>query len=195
MEWPAPAAADRVALPEHAGRSMPGKERAMALAIVGIDPGKNGRGVAALDGSGGVALRRLVAGEAGRVRAQAAACIVAMAACCGAHRLGRVFEAQGHAVRPMSPEQVQPHAKARKNEDRGGAAIAEAAARPAMRFAEIEEEARLDMRHGKRPPARRPRMVRNPALINTDTQRTLGRDSPLPCPRVSASLGLIGQLG
>ena len=35
-------------------------------------------------------------------------------------------------------------------------------------------------RHGERPAARRPRMVRNPALISTDTQRTLGRrNSPM----------------
>ena len=35
-------------------------------------------------------------------------CIVAMEACCGAHRLGRVFVGQGHAVRLMSPEYVRP---------------------------------------------------------------------------------------
>ena len=36
-------------------------------------------------------------------------CIVAMEACCGAHFLGRAFQAQGHTVRLMSPEYVQPY--------------------------------------------------------------------------------------
>jgi transposase len=36
-------------------------------------------------------------------------CVVAMEACCGAHHLGRLFEGQGHEVRLMSPEYVQPY--------------------------------------------------------------------------------------
>jgi transposase len=37
---------------------------------------------------------------------------VAMEACCGVHHLGRVFAAQGHEVRLMSPEYVRPTASA-----------------------------------------------------------------------------------
>ncbi len=86
----------------------------MAIAIVGIDLGKNSCSVAALDENGAVVLRRRVSrgrltGFAGRLPA----CVVAMEACCGAHHLGRAFEAQGHAVRLMSPEYVQPYVKAR----------------------------------------------------------------------------------
>lgn len=42
------------------------------------------------------------------------ACVVAMEACCGAHHLGRLLAAQGHAVRLMSPEYVRPYVKARR---------------------------------------------------------------------------------
>lgn len=119
----------------------------MTIAIIGIDLGKNSCSVAGLDGNGAVVLRRRVsrgklAGFVGRLPA----CVVAMEACCGAHHLGRVFEAQGHAVRLMSPEYVQPYVKAQKNDDRDAEAIAEAASRPTMRFVAVKQEARLDMR-------------------------------------------------
>ena len=118
----------------------------MTIAIVGIDLGKNSCSVAGLDGTGAVVLRRRVSlgkltGFVGRLPT----CVVAMEACCGAHHLGRVFEAQGHAVRLMSPEYVQPYVKAQKNDDRDAEAIAEAATRPTMRFVAMKAEAQLDM--------------------------------------------------
>jgi transposase len=57
-------------------------------------------------------------------------CIVAMEACCGAHHLGRVFAAQGHETRLISPEYVRPYVKAQKNDELDAEAIAEAATRP-----------------------------------------------------------------
>ena len=59
-------------------------------------------------------------------------CVVAMEACCGAPFPGRPFQAQGHEVRPMSPEQVRPGGKAHKTDDRDAEAIAAAAARPTL---------------------------------------------------------------
>ena len=59
---------------------------------------------------------------------------MAMEACCGAHHLGRVLREQGHEVRLMSPEYVQPYVKAKKNDERDAEAIAGAATRPTMRF-------------------------------------------------------------
>lgn len=118
----------------------------MAIAIVGIDLGKNSCSVAALDGNGAVVLRRRVSrGKLTEFVGRLPACVVAMEACCGAHHLGRVFEAQGHAVRLMSPEYVQPYVKAQKNDDRDAEAIAEAATRPTMRFVAMKQEAQLDM--------------------------------------------------
>ena len=67
-----------------------------------------------------------------------------MEACCGAHHLGRAFGAQGHEVRLMSPEYVQPYVKAQKNDDRDAEAIAEAATRPTMRFVALKSEVQLD---------------------------------------------------
>ena len=68
-----------------------------------------------------------------------------MEACCGAHFLGRIFESQGHKVRLMSPEYVQPYVKAQKTDDRDAEAIAEAATRPTMRFVSLKSEAQLDL--------------------------------------------------
>jgi len=117
----------------------------MAIATIGIDLGKNSCSLAGLDGTGAVVLRRrfsrarLVAFLAGQPP-----CVVAMEACCGAHHLGRVFATQGHEVRLMSPEYVQPYVKAQKNDDRDAEAIAEAATRPTMRFVALKSEAQLD---------------------------------------------------
>jgi len=63
-----------------------------------------------------------------------------MEACCGAHHLGRLFAAQGHEVRLMSPEYVRPHVKSQKNDDLDAEAIAEAATRPTMRFVEVKSQ-------------------------------------------------------
>ena len=68
-----------------------------------------------------------------------------MEACCGAHFLGRTFEAQGHTVRLMSPEYVAPYVKAQKTDDRDAEAIAEAATRPTMRLVTLKSEAQLDL--------------------------------------------------
>ena len=73
------------------------------------------------------------------------ACVVAMEACCGAHFLGRTFQAQGHTVRLMSPEYVAPYVKAQKTDDRDAEAIAEAATRPTMRLVTLKTEAQLDL--------------------------------------------------
>jgi transposase len=118
----------------------------IAIAVLGIDLGKNVCSVVGLDASGAVVLRRRVRRDTliGLV-AKLPVCIVGMEACCGAHHLGRLFAAQGHNVRLMSPEYVRPYVKAQKNDDRDAEGIAEAATRPTMRFVEMKSEAQLDM--------------------------------------------------
>ena len=98
----------------------------MAIAVLGFDGGKNSCSVAGLDETGRVILRRGLTRE-GVVRLAAGlpACMMAMEACCGAHHLGRVLRDQGHEVRLMSPEYVQPYVKAQKS-------YAVKAARPAI---------------------------------------------------------------
>lgn len=117
----------------------------MAIATIGIDLGKNSCSLAGLDETGAVVLRRRVSRcKLVEFLARMPLCIVAMEACCGAHHLGRVFAAQGHEVRLMAPEYVQPYVKAQKNDDRDAEAIAEAATRPTMRFVALKSEAQLD---------------------------------------------------
>jgi transposase len=117
----------------------------MTITVLGIDLGKNTCSVAGLDETGRVVLRRRVTREGViLLGAKLPACIMALEACCGAHHLGRVLRDQGHEVRLMSPEYVQPYVKAQKNDERDAEAIAEAATRPTMRFVELKTEAQLD---------------------------------------------------
>lgn len=81
----------------------------MDIVVLGVDLGKNSCSLAGLDTAGRVVLRRRVRRDAlVRFVGELPRCIVAMEACCGAHHVGRVFGAQGHDVRLMSPEYVRP---------------------------------------------------------------------------------------
>ena len=87
----------------------------MDIVIVGIDLGKNSCSLAGSDASGRVVLRRRMRRSAvGSFVTSLRRCVVAMEACCGAHHLGRVFAAQGHEVRLMSPEYVRPYGAPRR---------------------------------------------------------------------------------
>ena len=118
----------------------------MQVSVLGIDLGKNSCSVVGLDSAGRVIMRRRMRRESLiKFAASLAPCIVAMEACCGAHHLGRILQAQGHTVRLMSPEYVRPYVKAHKNDERDAEAIAEAATRPTMRFVELKAAGQLDM--------------------------------------------------
>jgi transposase len=118
----------------------------MNIAVLGIDLGKNTCSVVGLDESGRVVLRRRMQRKTIlSFAANLSPCIIAMEACCGAHHLGRIFAAQGHTARLMSPEYVRPYVKAQKNDDRDAEAIAEASTRPTMRFVALKTEEQLDM--------------------------------------------------
>lgn len=118
----------------------------MMIATLGIDLGKNLNSVVGMDVDGHVVLRRRVRRATLKGLATSLpACVVAMEACCGAHHVGRIFAAQGHTVRLMSPEYVRPYVRAQKNDDNDAAGIAEAATRPTMRFVELKSQDRLDL--------------------------------------------------
>ena len=118
----------------------------MLISVLGIDLGKNVCSLAGLDESGAVVLRRRVRRETlVKLVEKLPRCVVGMEACCGAHHLGRLFKANGHDIRLMSPEYVRPYVKAQKNDDRDAEGIAEAATRPTMRFVELKSEDQLDM--------------------------------------------------
>jgi transposase len=118
----------------------------LSIVVLEIDLGKNVCSLVGLNEAGAVVLRR-------RLRRDGVAdfvgnlptCIVAMEAGCGAHHLGRVLGATGHAIRLMSPENVRPYVKANKNDDHDAEAIAEAATRPTMRFVPVKSEAQSDI--------------------------------------------------
>ena len=114
--------------------------------MLGVDIGKNLCSLVGLNAFGKVVLRRRAKRETLiGLAAKLPPCIVATEACCGAHHLGRLFSAQGHEVRLMSPEYVRPYIKAQKNDDRDAEGIAEAATRPTMRFVELKSQEQLDM--------------------------------------------------
>ena len=118
----------------------------MTIATLGIDLGKTLNSVVGMDAEGRVVLRRRVRRATLRELASSLApCTVGMEACCGAHHVGRLFAAQGHAVRLMSPEYVRPYVRAQKNDDNDALGIAEAATRPTMRFVELKSQNRLDL--------------------------------------------------
>ena len=64
----------------------------------------------------------------------------------------------------MSPEYARPDVKAQKNDDRGAEAIAEAATRPAMRFAPVKSAEQSDVQARHR--ARSRLIAERTALIN-----------------------------
>ena len=123
----------------------------MEIVIVGIDLGKNSCSLAGLDASA-------------RIVTSLGRCVVAMEACCDAHHLGRVFAAQGHEVRLMSPEYVRLYVKAQRNGDLDAQAIAEAASRPTMRFVEVKSQVQSDIQVLHR--ARERLVAERTALIN-----------------------------
>jgi hypothetical protein len=103
MEWPAPPSG-KVVSPEAQT-----EEWIMKIAVLGVDLGNNVCSSVGFDEVGAVVLHRRSRRDTlidcvGKLPP----CIVAMEACCGAHHLGRLFAAQGHDVRLMSPEYMRP---------------------------------------------------------------------------------------
>src|SRR5258708_6383678 len=137
----------------------------MDIVVLGIDLGKNSCSLAGLDASGRVILRRRMRRSSVESFVNGLGrCIVAMEACCGAHHLGRVFAAQGHETRLMSPEYVRPYVKAQKNDELDAEAIAEAATRPTMRFVAVKSQSQSDIQALHR--ARERLVSERTALIN-----------------------------
>src|SRR4029077_15453168 len=139
MEW-----SGAVLLPRQQvtlARGAKDKEHAMssklntAIAVAGIDIGKNSFHVIGLDKRGAIVLRQKW--SRGQVEARLAntpPCLIGMEACVGAHHLSRKLQALGHDARLMPAKYVRPYSKGQKNDFRDAEAIAEAVQRPTMRF-------------------------------------------------------------
>jgi transposase len=128
------------------------KEHAMsekltaAIAVVGIDIGKNSFHVVGLDERGAIVLRqRWSRGQVDSRFANMAPCLVGMEACVGAHHLSRRLKALGHDARLMPAKYVRPYSKGQKNDFRDAEAIAEAVQRPTMKFVATKTADQLDL--------------------------------------------------
>jgi transposase len=117
-----------------------------AIAVVGIDIGKNSFHVVGLDQRGAIVLRQKW--SRGQVYARFAnmpPCLVGMEACVGAHHLSRRLRLLGHDARLMPAKYVRPYSKGQKNDFRDAEAIAEAVQRPTMKFVATKTADQLDL--------------------------------------------------
>src|SRR5262245_49643480 len=100
-----------------------------AIAVVGIDIGKNSFHVVGLDRRGAIILRQMWSrSQVGQRLANMPPCLIGMEACVGAHHLSRRLKALGHDPRLMPAKYVRPYSKGQKNDFRDAEAIAEGAA-------------------------------------------------------------------
>jgi transposase len=117
-----------------------------AIAVIGIDIGKNSFHVVGLDERGAIVLRQKW--SRGRVEARLAnmpPCLIGMEACVGAHHLSRKLRTLGHDARLMPAKYVRPYSKGQKNDFRDAEAIAEAVQRPTMKFVATKTAEQLDL--------------------------------------------------
>ena len=117
-----------------------------AIAVIGIDIGKNSFHIVGLDQRGAIVLRQKW--SRGQVEARFAnmpPCLIGMEACVGAHHLSRKLKALGHDARLMPAKYVRPYSKGQKNDFRDAEAIAEAVQRPTMKFVATKTADQLDL--------------------------------------------------
>ena len=117
-----------------------------AVAVVGIDIGKNSFHIVGLDRRGAIALQqRWSRGQVEARLANMPPCLIGMEACVGAHHLSRRLQALGHDARLMPAKYVRPYSKGQKNDFRDAEAIAEAVQRPTMKFVATKSVDQLDL--------------------------------------------------
>ncbi|WP_027576067.1 IS110 family transposase [Bradyrhizobium sp. WSM1743] len=117
-----------------------------AIAVIGIDIGKNSFHVVGHDPRGAIVLRQKW--SRGQVEARLAnlpPCLIGMEACVGAHHLSRKLQLLGHNARLMPAKYVRPYSKGQKNDFRDAEAIAEAVQRPTMKFVATKTADQLDL--------------------------------------------------
>ena len=117
-----------------------------AIAVVGIDIGKNSFHVVGLDERGAIVLRQKWSrGQVESRFANMPPCLIGMEACVGAHHLSRRLNSLGHDARLMPAKYVRPYSKGQKNDFRDAEAIAEAVQRPTMKFVATKTADQLDL--------------------------------------------------
>src|SRR4051812_47390408 len=150
MGWsvraPAPPASEagkgRAKDKEHAMSQTPNT----AIAVIGIDIGKNSFHLVGHDQRGAIGLRQKWSrGQVETRLANLPPCRIGMEACVGAHHLSRKLQMLGHDARLMPAKYVRPYSKGQKNDFRDAEAIAEAVQRPTMKFVATKSEEQLDL--------------------------------------------------
>jgi transposase len=117
-----------------------------AIAVIGIDIGKNSVHVVGLDHRGAIVLRQKWSrGQVDARFANMPPCLIGMEACVGAHHLSRKLKGFGHDARLMPARYVRPYSKGQKNDFRDAEAIAEAVQRPTMKFVATKTADQLDL--------------------------------------------------
>src|SRR5262249_37916560 len=125
---------------------MPATTEQNAIAVVGIDIGKNSFHIVALDDRGLIVLRQKWSRSQMEARfANMPPCLIGMEACVGAHHLSRKLNAFGHDARLMPAKYVRPYSKGQKNDFGDAEAIAEAVQRPTMKFVATKTTEQLDL--------------------------------------------------
>src|ERR1044071_5689132 len=117
-----------------------------AIAVVGIDIGKNSFHIVGHDEHGAIVLRQKWSrGQVAARFANLPPCLIGMEACVGAHHLSRKLNSLGHDARLMPAKYVRPYSKGQKNDFRDAEAIAEAVQRPTMKFVATKTADQLDL--------------------------------------------------
>ena len=117
-----------------------------AIAVIGIDIGKNSFHVVGHDERGAIMLRQKWSrGQVEARLANVSPCLIGMEACVGAHHLSRKLKGLGHDARLMPAKYVRPYSKGQKNDFRDAEAIAEAVQRPTMKFVATKTADQLDL--------------------------------------------------
>src|ERR1700716_3082614 len=136
-----------------------------AIAVIGIDIGKNSFHVVGHDARGAIVLRQKW--SRGQVEARLAnlpPCLIGMEACVGAHHLSRKLASLCQDARVMPAKYVRPYSKGQKNDLNDAEAIAEAVQRPTMKFVATKTAEQLDLQALHR--VRERLVAPRPGLIN-----------------------------
>src|SRR6201989_259092 len=137
----------------------------MEIRTIGIDLGKTVFHLVGVNARGEVVVRKKCSRmQLLRFTSNLRACLIGMEACGGSHFLGRALREQGHDVRLMPAQYVKPYVKTNKNDYIDAEAIAEAVARPTMRFVPIKSEEQLDLQSVHR--VRERWVMRRTAVVN-----------------------------
>jgi transposase len=165
----------------------------MKLHTIGIDLGKTVFHLVGLNERGQVVVRKkLSRTQLLRFTTNRHVHLIGMEACGGAHFLGRALREQGHEVRLIPAQYVKPYVKTNKNDFIDAEAIAEAVARPTMRFVPIKSDGQLDLQSLHR--VRERWVMRRTAVVNQMRSLLLERGITLRKGRCHLEAALPGIL-